>query len=115
MPGFDTVLALSRAQGGQVAGVEKLRRISLPQLAVRESRHGKAIPKHFRQGAVTCFGMQVCICRLSLVLSRMNNLEVLDLGGNGLEALPESLKELDQIKRIDLSRKFEVVLFDKRI
>ena len=44
-----------------------------------------------------------CICRLSRVLERLPALLRLDLSGNGLVGLPDSICALQQLQHLDLS------------
>ena len=44
-----------------------------------------------------------CICRLSRALERLPALSRLDLSGNGLVGLPDSICALQQLQHLDLS------------
>lgn len=44
-----------------------------------------------------------CICRLSVVLEKLHHLEGLNLSGNKLISLPESIGQLRQLQYLDLS------------
>ena len=44
-----------------------------------------------------------CICRLSRVLEKLHHLEGLNLAGNSLISLPESVGQLEQLQYLDLS------------
>lgn len=44
-----------------------------------------------------------CICRLSRVLEKLHHLEGLNLAGNSLVSLPESIGQLEQLQHLDLS------------
>ena len=41
---------------------------------------------------------QACACRLAVVVSRLTNLEELDVRDNGLDALPEAIFELPKLR-----------------
>lgn len=44
-----------------------------------------------------------CICRLSVVLEKLQHLEGLNLSGNKLISLPESVGQLQRLRYLDLS------------
>lgn len=44
-----------------------------------------------------------CICRLSRVLEKLHHLEGLNLSGNKLTSLPESIGQLERLQYLDLS------------
>lgn len=44
-----------------------------------------------------------CICRLSVVLEKLHHLEGLNLSGNELTSLPESVGQLQRLRYLDLS------------
>ena len=44
-----------------------------------------------------------CICRLSRVLEKLPHLEGLNLSGNKLTSLPESIGQLERLQYLDLS------------
>lgn len=44
-----------------------------------------------------------CICRLSRVLEKLHHLEGLNLSGNKLISLPESIGQLERLRHLDLS------------
>lgn len=44
-----------------------------------------------------------CICRLSRVLEKLRHLKGLNLSGNKLTSLPESISQLERLQYLDLS------------
>lgn len=46
---------------------------------------------------------EACICRLARVLALTPEVERLDLGANGLEALPDEVFRLRRLRMLDLS------------
>lgn len=46
---------------------------------------------------------EACICRLARVLTLTPSVERLDLGANGLEALPDEVFRLQRLRVLDLS------------
>lgn len=53
-------------------------------------------------------GFQVgepCLCRLAKCLSRLTDLEVLDLSRNGLKSVPDDINRLAKLTDLDLSGK----------
>eukprot|EP00963_Diacronema_lutheri_P011705 scaffold1440_cov332-Pavlova_lutheri.AAC.5 len=46
---------------------------------------------------------EACLCRLSLILEKLVEVESVVLSHNGLDALPEGLWKLDKLKELDVS------------
>lgn len=54
---------------------------------------------------------EACICRLARVLTLTPEVERLDLGANGLEALPDAVFGLRRLRELDVSGAVGVVVF----